>query len=63
MNSISIIIPVLNEAKTIKALLTYLVLNSSSKLISEILVVDGGSTDGSQEIVSEFSKTQPKVID
>ena len=62
MNSISIIIPVLNEAKTIKDLLTYLNLNSSSKLISEILVVDGGSTDGSQEIVSEFSKTQPKVI-
>ena len=61
MNSISIIIPVLNEAKTIKDLLTYLNLNSSSKLISEILVVDGGSTDGSQEIVSEFSKTHPKV--
>jgi len=61
MNSISIIIPVLNEAKNIEALLTYLDLNSSSKLISEILVVDGGSTDGSQEIVSEFSKTHPKV--
>ena len=41
MNSISIIIPVLNEAKNIEALLTYLILNSSSKLISEILVVDG----------------------
>ena len=62
MNSISIIIPVLNEAKNIEALLTYLGLNSSSEFISDILVVDGGSTDGSQEIVSEFSKTRPKVV-
>ena len=62
MNSISIIIPVLNEAKNIEALLIYLDLNSSSKFISDILVVDGGSTDGSQEIVSEFSKTHAKVI-
>ena len=62
MNSISIIIPVLNEAKNIEGLLTYLNLNSSSKFISEILIVDGGSADGTQNIVSEFSKTHPKVI-
>ncbi len=61
MNSISIIIPVLNEAKNIEALLTYLDLNSHSNSISDILVVDGGSTDGSQEIISEFSKIHPKV--
>ena len=61
MNSISIIIPVLNEAKNIEALLTYLGLNSRSEFISDILVVDGGSTDGSQEIVSEFAKTHPKI--
>lgn len=44
-NSISIIIPVLNEAGTIDSLLWYLKENTSSKNIKEIIVVDGGSTD------------------
>ena len=49
---ISIIIPVYNEAETIGNLLSYLIENSSRNNISEILVVDGGSTDGTQKIVS-----------
>jgi len=61
MNKISVIIPVFNEAKNIEALLGYLNQNSTQKLISEILVVDGGSTDGSQKIVSEFSVKHPIV--
>lgn len=51
MNRISIIIPVLNEASTIKDLLFHLIDNASLGLISEIIVVDGGSTDGTQDIV------------
>jgi rSAM/selenodomain-associated transferase 2 len=62
MNRLSIIIPVLNEAKNLRALLDYLAQNSNDNLISEILVVDGGSTDGSQKIVTELSKIHPKVI-
>ena len=62
MNKISVIIPVLNEAKNIGVLLDYLAQNSNDTLISEILVVDGGSTDGSQKIVSERSKKQTKII-
>ena len=54
MNSISIIIPMLNEAKNIGKLLRYLLENSSKENISEIIVVDGGSTDKSKEIVSQF---------
>ncbi|WP_299273262.1 TIGR04283 family arsenosugar biosynthesis glycosyltransferase [uncultured Psychroserpens sp.] len=54
MNNISIIIPVLNEADTIKKLLFHLIDNASLQNISEIIVVDGGSTDGSQDIITSL---------
>lgn len=54
MNKLSIIIPMLNEAETIENLLCFLISNASEENISEIIVVDGGSTDGSQIIVSKF---------
>ena len=55
MTKISVIIPVLNEAEIISEIISY-VLNNSSKKNIEIIVVDGGSTDGSQKIVSKFSE-------
>lgn len=54
MNKLSIIIPMLNEAETIENLLCYLISNASKENISDIIVVDGGSTDGSQKIVSKL---------
>ncbi|MBJ6369658.1 TIGR04283 family arsenosugar biosynthesis glycosyltransferase [Snuella sedimenti] len=55
MHQLSIIIPILNEANTIGKLLDYLKKNAASqKHIADIIVVDGGSTDGSQNIVSTF---------
>lgn len=58
MNKISIIIPILNEAETIGVLLQHLTFNSSEKNIAEIIVVDGGSSDNSAEIVSKFSNVK-----
>ena len=47
MNKISIIIPILNEEKTIVSVLEYLDQNCSKKNNIEIIIVDGGSTDTS----------------
>lgn len=55
-NKISIIIPTLNEAGTIGQLIPYLCDHSTAEQIAEIIVVDGGSTDGSQDIVKHFPK-------
>ncbi|MFD0989968.1 TIGR04283 family arsenosugar biosynthesis glycosyltransferase [Mariniflexile jejuense] len=54
MSKISIIIPILNEAETIEKLLIYLFETASKETNLEIIVVDGGSTDGSKSLVSKF---------
>lgn len=56
---ISIIIPILNEAAAIGKLLSYLIDISSKESVQEIIVVDGGSTDQSSQIVSEIAKNNP----
>lgn len=53
-HQISIIIPTFNEANNISNLLYYILQNTSKENIADIIVVDGGSTDNSQKIVSEF---------
>ncbi len=53
-HQISIIIPIFNEADNIGDLLNHLIENSTPSNISDIIVVDGGSTDGSKDIVSKF---------
>ena len=58
-NQLSIIIPILNEAVTIEKLLIHLLENSTKENIAEIIVVDGGSTDGSIDIVSGLSQSGP----
>ncbi|WP_179374662.1 TIGR04283 family arsenosugar biosynthesis glycosyltransferase [Winogradskyella wichelsiae] len=62
---ISIIIPVFNEAQTIGLLLQHLTTNSTATNIVDITIVDGGSTDGTEDIITKFissKSAKPKVI-
>jgi len=59
--TISIIIPTLNEALNIKRLLLHLLNNSSTKNIAEILVVDCDSTDETQNIVTECALVDQSI--
>ncbi|GAA4962473.1 TIGR04283 family arsenosugar biosynthesis glycosyltransferase [Algibacter aquimarinus] len=54
-HQISIIIPVFNEEGCIGKLLEYLQVNASAKNISDIIVVDGGSSDNTKHIIKAFS--------
>ena len=55
MNSISIIIPVLNEVENISKLIQHLTLQSTTNIITEIIVVDGGSIDNTIEIAKSLN--------
>jgi len=60
---ISIVIPVLNEAEMIGDLLKHLSKNSNPKNITDITIVDGGSTDGTQDIVSEIIRLKNSELE
>lgn len=53
---LSIITPVLNEATTIEKLLTHLSENISGENSFEIILIDGGSNDGTPKIITDFSE-------
>ncbi|MGD9129299.1 MAG: glycosyltransferase [Candidatus Woesebacteria bacterium] len=57
--SISLIITVLNEEKTIKLLLD--AIKKQNLLPSEIIIVDGGSTDRTLKIIQKFAQKNPKL--
>ncbi len=52
MTKISIIIPVLNEEKSVEKLLIHLKQNSTASNISEIILVDGGSADNTTKCIN-----------
>ncbi len=52
MSTISIIIPVLNEAPRLQVLLPALKERAETDQVCEVMVVDGGSSDDSREIAS-----------
>jgi glycosyltransferase involved in cell wall biosynthesis len=53
-NKLSILIPVYNEAKTIKQVLKMVWEAQSASLSKELIIVDDGSTDGTREILSQL---------
>lgn len=57
MNKISIIIPILNEVDAIHRLLLHLENTISKTIDYEVIVVDGGSSDGSQKEVLKLGNT------
>lgn len=53
---VSIIIPILNERKFIRRCLESILKNDYKKDLLEILIFDGGSNDGTYEILKEYEK-------
>src|SRR5678815_5946692 len=56
---VSVIVPVLNETNRIRACLDGLM--SQSEAVAEILVVDGGSSDGTQSVVEDYGSRDRRV--
>jgi succinoglycan biosynthesis protein ExoA len=59
---VSIIVPVYNEAAYIKQCLESILRNEYPRDRFEILVIDGGSTDGTHEIIEQMAKQYPQII-
>ncbi len=60
-NSLSVVLPVFNEAACIVPVLTELYRGVAFAKRHEIIVVDDGSTDGSSALVNEFAVAHPGV--
>jgi succinoglycan biosynthesis protein ExoA len=58
---ISVIVPVRNEARFIERTLTHLVLQDYAPERFEVLVVDGQSTDGTPDLVTQFAAQHQNV--
>jgi dolichol-phosphate mannosyltransferase len=56
---VSVIVPVLNETARIKTCLECLI--AQSEAVAEIVLVDGGSTDGTQSVVEGYQSSDRRV--
>lgn len=57
----SIIVPCLNEARTIGLLLQAIADQSVGPAALEVIIADGGSTDGTAEVVQAFAAAHPRL--
>ena len=58
---ISVIVPCLDEAGTIGGLLAALAGQTDIDAEVEVLIIDGGSTDGTQQVVQAFAEQHPAL--
>lgn len=58
---ILLVVPTLDEAATIEACLASLLPNSPELMAAECLIVDGGSRDGTQEIISRLAAQDARI--
>jgi len=58
---VSVILPVFNEASHIEEALRSLLNQDAGTYSLEVLVIDGGSVDGTREIVRRWAKTHPSI--
>lgn len=56
MKTVSIVVPVYNEAKTVHTLLSRVYAEPLSEWKKEIIVIDDGSTDGTKEALRQWQK-------
>lgn len=56
---VSVIVPVLNESSRLSPCLEGLIVQGAD--VVEIVVVDGGSTDGTQQLVCTYARRDPRV--
>ena len=58
-NSVSVIIPIFNEVEAITNLVEKIqsIIEEDSKLVYELVIVDDGSTDGTNSIITELENT------
>lgn len=58
--TVSVIVPTLNEARRLRPCLEGLA--KQREPLTEIIVVDSGSTDGTRELVQEASQRDPRIV-
>ena len=57
--SCTVLIPVLNEAARLEPCLAGIA--ASGPVVAEILVIDGGSTDGTQALIADWAKRDSRI--